>query len=76
MKSLLFKTSVKRLKAALTLKNLLPHYFKGAKVEFDASPEGTTMWQKQFIMQISAPKLSPVKVISTMKDLGYKCEVI
>ena len=68
MKSLIFKTSVKRLKAALTLQNLLPHYFKGAKIQFDAM-------QKQFLMQISAPKLSEKKVISAMNDLGYKCEV-
>lgn len=68
MKSLIFKTSVKRIKAALTLQHLLPHYFKGAIVQFDAM-------QKQFLMQISAPKLSEKKVISTMNDLGYKCAV-
>jgi len=68
MKSLIFKTSVKRIKAALTLQNLLPHYFKGAKIQFDAI-------QKQFLMQINAPKLSQAKVISTMNDLGFKCEV-
>ena len=68
MKSLIFKTSVKRIKAALTLQNLLPHYFKGAKIQFDAI-------QKQFLMQINAPKLSQAKVISTMNDLRFKCEV-
>ena len=52
----------------MTLQNLLPHYFKGAKIQFDAI-------QKQFLMQINAPKLSQAKVISTMNDLGFKCEV-
>jgi len=70
MKSLIFKTSVKRIKAALTLEHLLPHYFKGAKVRFEGM-----LRQKQFLMQISAPKLSEKKIISTMNDLGYKCVI-
>lgn len=68
MKAILFKTNIKRLKAAMTLANILPLYFKGARVEFDAM-------QKKFMMLISGPKLSPTKVVSTMKELGYKFEV-
>lgn len=68
MKAILFKTNIKRLKAAMNLANILPLYFKGARVEFDAM-------QKKFMMLISGPKLSPTKVVSTMKELGYKFEV-
>lgn len=68
MKATLFKTNIKRLKAAMTVANILPHYFKGVRVEFDAI-------QKNFQMLISGPKLQPQKVISTMKELGYKFEV-
>lgn len=68
MKSTLFKTNIKRLKAAMTVANILPLYFKGVRVEFDAI-------QKNFQMLISGPKLQPQKVISTMKELGYKFEV-
>lgn len=61
----------------MTLQNLLPHYFKGAKIQFPAlvMQSGGDAMQKQFLMQISAPKLSEKKVISAMNDLGYKCEV-
>lgn len=69
MKAIIFKTNIKGLKAAMNLANLLPHYFKGARVEFEAI-------QQKFHLQISAPKLSPARVISTMKELGYKAEVI
>ncbi|MBI3135824.1 MAG: hypothetical protein HYZ14_14195 [Bacteroidetes bacterium] len=68
MKTILFKTNIKRLKAAMTLANILPLYFKGARVEFDAI-------QKRFMMLVSGPRLSSKKVVSTMKDLGYKFEV-
>jgi hypothetical protein len=68
MKSILFKTNIKRLKAAMTLANTMPHYFKGVRIEFEAI-------QKNFQMLISGPKLKPAKVISTMKELGYKFEV-
>lgn len=52
----------------MTLANILPLYFKGARVEFDAI-------QKRFMMLVSGPRLSSKKVVSTMKDLGYKFEV-
>lgn len=68
MKKVLFKTNIKRLKAAMTLANILPHYFQGIKVEFDAV-------QKKFALLISGPKLQPAKIISTMKELGFKAEV-
>ncbi|MBL7897611.1 MAG: hypothetical protein JNJ99_03665 [Crocinitomicaceae bacterium] len=68
MKTTLFKTNIKKLKAATTLSNIIPLYFKGAKVEFDAM-------QKNFWMKITAPRVKPAQVVTTMKDLGYKFEV-
>ena len=69
MKEFLFKTNITKLKAAITIANLIPHYIKGAKVEFDAV-------QRYFLLNVKAPKLSAQKVIDSMKSLGYKFEPI
>lgn len=68
MKATLFKTNIKRSKAAKTLANLIPLYFHGARVELQSI-------QKRFMMHITAPKVKPEKVVSTMRELGYKFEV-
>lgn len=68
MKATLFKTNIKKLKAAMTVANLIPMYFKGARVEFDGV-------QNKFKMLISGPKLKPARIINSMQDLGYKFEV-
>lgn len=69
MKEFIFKTNITKLKAAMTIANIIPHYIKGAKVEFDAA-------QRYFMLNIRAPKLSAQKVVDSMKSLGYKFEPI
>ena len=68
MQTILFKTNIKKWKAAINVSNLIPLYFKEAKVELD-------LVQDKFRMLISGPKLKPAKIIHSMNQLGYKFKV-
>lgn len=68
MQTILFRTNIKKWKAAINVSNLIPLYFKEAKVELD-------LVQDKFRMLISGPKLKPAKIIHSMNQLGYKFKV-
>ena len=62
----LFLTNIYKDKATHIIENLLKHYFKIKTVDFEIT-------NKKSIMRIKGNELSPLKIQSAIKELGYNC---
>lgn len=65
----LFLTNIYKDKAIHLMQKLLEHYFNTQEIDFHVT-------DKKSILKMKGKNLSPIKVESTLNDLGYRCKQV
>lgn len=69
MKKYTYQTNISSIKTANILLKLLPYYYKIAQIQFDLN-------KGKGIFTIQVKDIQPDKIQTTIKDFGYRCQLI